>query len=84
LTPQRSVAIDASQIPLGAPLFLSTTQAASDIPLQRLVMAQDTGGAIKGAIRVDFFFGFGPEAAENAGRMKQRGEVWVLLPRATR
>lgn len=84
LTPQRSVAIDASQIPLGAPLYLSTTQAASDIPLQRLVMAQDTGGAIKGGIRVDFFFGFGPEAAENAGRMKQRGEVWVLLPRAAR
>jgi len=84
LTPQRSVAIDASQIPLGVPLYLSTTQAASDIPLQRLVMAQDTGGAIRGAIRVDFFFGFGTEAAENAGRMKQRGEVWVLLPRPTR
>ncbi|TWI60872.1 membrane-bound lytic murein transglycosylase A [Pseudoduganella lurida] len=84
LTPQRSVAVDTSQIPAGAPLFLSTTQAASDIPLQRLVMAQDTGGAIKGAIRVDFFFGFGTEAAENAGRMKQPGQVWVLLPRPTR
>jgi len=81
LTPQRSVAVDASQVPLGVPLFLSTTQAASDIPMQRLVMAQDTGGAIKGAIRVDFFFGFGTEAAENAGRMKQRGQVWVLLPK---
>jgi membrane-bound lytic murein transglycosylase A len=84
LTPQRSVAIDASQIPLGVPLYLATTQPASDIPLQRLVMAQDTGGAIKGAIRVDFFFGFGTEAAENAGRMKQSGQVWVLLPRPTR
>ena len=81
LTPQRSVAIDASQLPLGAPVFLSTTQANSDIPLQRLVMAQDTGGAIRGAIRVDYFFGFGTEAAENAGRMKQRGSVWVLLPK---
>ncbi len=81
LTPQRSVAVDASQVPLGVPLFLATTQAASDIPMQRLVMAQDTGGAIKGAIRVDFFFGFGTEAAENAGRMKQRGQVWVLLPK---
>ena len=81
LTPQRSVAIDASQLPLGAPVFLSTTQANSDIPLQRLVMAQDTGGAIRGAIRVDYFFGFGTEAAENAGRMKQRGNVWVLLPK---
>jgi membrane-bound lytic murein transglycosylase A len=83
LTPQRSVAIDASQLPLGAPMFLSTTHANSDIPLQRLVMAQDTGGAIRGAIRVDYFFGFGTEAAENAGRMKQKGTVWVLLPKET-
>jgi membrane-bound lytic murein transglycosylase A len=45
-------------------------------------MAQDTGGAIKGAIRVDFFFGFGTEAMESAGRMKQRGQVWMLLPKA--
>lgn len=81
LTPQRSVAIDAAQLPLGAPVFLSTTQANSDIPLQRLVMAQDTGGAIRGAIRVDYFFGFGTEASENAGRMKQRGSVWVLMPK---
>jgi membrane-bound lytic murein transglycosylase A len=75
------VAIDATQLPLGVPVFLSTTQPNSDIPLQRLVMAQDTGGAIRGAIRVDYFFGFGTEAAENAGRMKQRGNVWVLLPK---
>jgi len=81
LTPQRSVAIDASQLPLGAPVFLSTTRPASDIPMQRLVMAQDTGGAIRGAIRVDYFFGFGAEAADSAGRMKQRGSVWVLLPK---
>jgi membrane-bound lytic murein transglycosylase A len=81
LTPKRSVAIDASQLPLGAPLYLSTTQPASDVPLQRLMMAQDTGGAIRGAIRVDFFFGFGGDAADNAGRMKQRGNIWVLLPR---
>ena len=81
LTPQRSVAIDPTQLPLGAPIFLNTTQANSDVPMQRLVMAQDTGGAIRGAIRVDYFFGFGTEAAENAGRMKQRGNVWVLLPK---
>jgi membrane-bound lytic murein transglycosylase A len=81
LTPQRSVAIDATQLPQGAPMFLSTTQPNSDIPLQRLVMAQDTGGAIRGAIRVDYFFGFGAEAAENAGRMKQRGAIWMLLPK---
>jgi membrane-bound lytic murein transglycosylase A len=44
-------------------------------------MAQDTGGAIKGAVRADFFFGFGEQAADNAGRMKQRGQIWALLPR---
>lgn len=82
LTGGRSAAVDPSQIVLGAPIYLSTTQPASDVPLQRLLMAQDTGGAIKGAIRVDFFFGFGTEAMENAGRMKQRGQVWVLLPKA--
>ena len=83
LTPTRSVAVDAQFLPLGAPLFLATTQANSDVPLQRLVMAQDTGGAIRGAVRADFFFGFGGDAAENAGRMKQRGLIWVLLPRTT-
>jgi membrane-bound lytic murein transglycosylase A len=81
LTPQRSVAIDRSQLPLGVPVYLSTTQPASDIPFQRLMLAQDTGGAIKGPIRLDVFFGFGAEAADNAGRMKQRGNIWVLLPR---
>ena len=81
LTPQRSVAVDASQLPLGVPVFLSTTLPGGGAPLQRLVMAQDTGGAIRGAIRVDFFFGFGREAADNAGLMKQRGSVWVLLPK---
>jgi membrane-bound lytic murein transglycosylase A len=81
LTPQRSVAVDGKFVPLGAPVFLSTTQANSDIPLQRLVMAQDTGGAIRGPIRVDYFFGFGTEASESAGRMKQSGMVWVLLPK---
>ncbi len=82
LTPGRSVAIDAHYLPLGAPIFLSTTEANSEVPMQRLVIGQDTGGAIRGAIRADFFFGFGGQAAENAGRMKQRGMVWVLLPKA--
>lgn len=82
LTPARSVAVDASLLPLGAPVYLSTTEAGSEVPMQRLMMGQDTGGAIRGAVRADFFFGFGPEAAENAGRMKQRGQIWVLLPKA--
>ncbi|WP_371868542.1 murein transglycosylase A [Telluria aromaticivorans] len=81
LTPGRSVAIDPTLLPLGAPLFLATTEAASEAPMQRLMMAQDTGGAIRGAVRADFFYGFGPDAMDRAGKMKQRGTIWVLLPR---
>lgn len=81
LTPLRSIAVDPQFIPLGAPVFLVTTQPASDEPLRRLVMAQDTGAAIKGAVRADMFWGFGAEAGEKAGRMKQRGAMWVLLPK---
>ena len=82
LTPGRSVAIDRSILPLGAPIWLSTSFPKDGAPLQRLVMGQDTGGAIRGAVRADFFYGFGPEAVENAGLMKQPGQLWVLLPKA--
>jgi membrane-bound lytic murein transglycosylase A len=81
LTPQRSIAIDPQFIPLGAPVYLATTRPNSDQPLQRLMVAQDTGGAIRGAVRADFFWGFGADAAENAGKMKQAGKMWVLLPK---
>ena len=81
LTPQRSIAVDAQFVPLGAPVFLSTTQPNSQVALQRLMMAQDTGGAIKNAVRADYFWGFGNDAGEKAGRMKQRGTMWVLLPK---
>ncbi|WP_312512708.1 murein transglycosylase A [Massilia sp.] len=81
LTPGRSVAIDRSILPLGAPIWLSTTMPKDGTTLQRLVMGQDVGGAIRGAVRADFFFGFGPEAVENAGLMKQSGALWVLLPK---
>jgi membrane-bound lytic murein transglycosylase A len=81
LTGGRSIAIDPRFIPLGAPVFLATTQPNSPVPLNRLVMAQDTGGAIRGGVRADFFWGFGDTAGELAGRMKQRGRMWVLLPR---
>jgi membrane-bound lytic murein transglycosylase A len=81
LTPLRSIAVDIQYIPLGAPVFLSTTQPGKDVPLQRLTLAQDTGGAIKNAVRADFFWGFGAEAGEKAGKMKQRGMMWVLLPK---
>ncbi|WP_426197567.1 murein transglycosylase A [Massilia sp. DWR3-1-1] len=81
LTPGRSVAIDPQLLPLGAPVWLATTRAGSDAPLQRLMMGQDTGGAIRGAVRADFFYGFGRQAADSAGLMKQRGQIWVLMPR---
>lgn len=81
LTPQRSVAIDAQFIPLGVPLFLDTTQPNSGSLLQRLMLAQDTGGAIKNAVRADYFWGFGKPAGEQAGKMKQQGRMWILLPR---
>ena len=81
LTPQRSIAVDPASIPLGTPVFLETTEPSGSQPLQRLVMAQDTGGAIRGVIRADYFWGFGDAAGQQAGRMKQQGRIWLLLPR---
>ncbi len=81
LTPGRSIAVDALTTPLGAPVFLSTTFPLSTRPLNRLVVAQDTGSAIKGALRADFFWGFGNSAGQSAGRMRQTGRMWVLYPR---
>jgi len=80
LSAERSIAVDPRHVPLGAPVFLSTTQPNSAIPLQRLMLAQDTGGAIRGVVRADYFWGFGAEAGNQAGRMKQSGQMWVLLP----
>jgi membrane-bound lytic murein transglycosylase A len=82
LTAQRSIAVDPQFVPLGVPVFLATTQPASELPLRRLMLAQDTGGAIRNPVRADYFWGFGPEAGERAGRMKQRGAMWVLLPKS--
>jgi peptidoglycan lytic transglycosylase A len=81
LTAGRSIAVDPAFVPLGAPVFLATTFPASEEPLQRLVIAQDTGGAINGAPRADFFWGTGPQAAEQAGKMRQTGSMWLLWPR---
>ncbi|HRQ58329.1 MAG TPA: murein transglycosylase A [Azoarcus taiwanensis] len=80
LTAERSLAIDPRFTPLGAPVFLDTTFPLSDRPLRRLMVAQDTGGAIKGPVRADFFWGFGDDAGALAGRMRQQGRMWVLLP----
>ncbi len=76
----RTIAVDTRSIPLGAPVFLATTYPLSAKPLQRLVLAQDTGGAIRGAVRADFFWGFGDDAGREAGRMKQDGRMWLLWP----
>jgi len=81
LSAERSVAIDPRAIPLGAPLWLATTRPNSTEPLNRLMLAQDTGGAIRGNVRADFFWGFGDSAGQLAGAMKQKGRIWVLLPR---
>ncbi len=81
LTAERSIAIDLQAMPLGAPVFLATTRPLSDQPLQKLVMAQDTGKAIVGGVRADYYWGSGDAAGELAGRMKQNGKMWVLLPR---
>ncbi len=81
LLAQRSIAVDTRAIPLGAPIFLATTMPLSKVPLERLVMAQDTGGAIRGVVRADYFWGFGPQAGREAGRMLQDGRMWLLWPK---
>lgn len=75
-----SGAVDKQHITLGAPLFLATTHPDTRHGLNRLIMAQDTGSAIKGAVRVDYFWGYGDAAGQTAGRQKYTGYVWQLLP----
>ena len=81
LTPGRSIAVDKASIPYGTPVWLDATEPLSSTPLRRLVVAQDTGSAIVGAVRADFFWGWGAEAEAQAGRMKQPLKMWVLWPR---
>ncbi len=81
LTAERSIAIDLQAMPLGAPVFLAATKPMSSESLQKLVMAQDTGKAIVGGVRADYYWGSGDAAGEMAGRMKQNGKLWLLLPR---
>ena len=82
LTPGRSLAVDRKFLPLGAPLWLDTTAPYPDgeRPLRRIVIAQDTGGAIRGPVRGDVFWGAGPQAAALAGHMKSPGRLFILLP----
>ncbi len=82
LTPMRSIAVDRDMIPLGSLIWLDTTSPVSGKPLQHLVFAQDTGGAIKGELRADLFWGTGDQAEQGAGTMKQRGAFYRLKPSA--
>ena len=86
LTPEYSLAVDRAWVPLGMPVWLDTTYPNPTIenqaPLERLFIAQDTGGAIKGPVRGDVFWGNGEKAGEIAGRMKNKGKYWLLVPKA--
>ena len=82
LTPERSLAVDRAYLPLGAPLYLETESGQPDLRFKRLMIAQDTGAAITGGVRGDFFFGKGEPALARAGRMKEKGRYWLLLPEA--
>lgn len=79
LTPGRSIAVDPGSIPYGTPVWL--VSAGPQLTLQRLVLAQDTGSAIVGAVRADWYAGSGTEAGELAGRLKQPLRLWVLWPK---
>jgi membrane-bound lytic murein transglycosylase A len=81
LTPGRSVAVDPQSVPYGSLMWLDATEPLSTKPLQRLVVAQDTGSAIVGAVRADYFWGWGDEAEAQAGRTKQSLRTWVLWPK---
>jgi len=82
LTPGRSLAIDRRYLPLGAPMMVDVDYAdETGGPLRRLMVAQDTGGAIRGVVRADVFWGSGKPAEELAGPMAARGRYWILLPK---
>ena len=83
LTPDRSLAVDKAYLPLSAPVFVVTTDPVTRQPIERLMVAQDLGGAIKGAVRGDIFFGWGKAAEERAGRMREQGQAYVLLPKTS-
>ena len=83
LSPGRSLAVDRAFMPMGMPVWLDTTDPLREnTPMRFLVVAQDTGSAIKGPVRGDVFWGFGEEAARRAGLMKQKGQYYLLLPKS--
>lgn len=80
LTPERSLAVDHSLLPYGLPIWLQVEHPAGKASLKRLMVAQDTGGAIRGPVRGDVFWGHGKRAELLAGQMTSKGRVWILLP----
>jgi membrane-bound lytic murein transglycosylase A len=78
LTPLRSIAVDRRHVPLGSLVYLQTTHPVTGESMNRLMVAQDTGGAIRGTKRADVFWGFGEDAALAAGLMKAPARMWVL------
>lgn len=82
LSPGRSMAVDPRATPLGAPVFIDGQQPGGNGPMRRLVFAQDTGGAIRGSVRGDFFWGFGDKAGKMALQTNQPVKMWLLLPKA--
>ena len=81
LTAKRNLAVDRSVIPLGMPVFLSTKNPVDKKPINQLMVAADVGGAIKGNIRADFFWGYGEDAFAYAGKMKEKGKMYILMPK---
>ncbi len=81
LSPLHSIAVDRSFIPLGMPVYYESVHPLSDKSLHNLALAQDTGGAIKGQVRADLFWGFGKEAEAKAGAMKSPLRLWMLVPK---
>ena len=82
VTAGRTLAVDKSVIPLGTPVYVATTEPGTNAPIDRLTIAQDTGGGIHSAQAADLFFGAGPEAEAIAGRMQQAGQLFLLLPKS--
>jgi len=81
LSAELSLAVDRRHVPLGAPVYLASTYPLSEEPLERLMIAHDTGGAIRGAVRADYYWGTGSQAGAQAGRMRSQGRMWLLWPR---
>jgi membrane-bound lytic murein transglycosylase A len=81
LVAKRNLAVDRNYIPLGLPVYINTKNPITQENIRQLMVAADTGGAIKGKIRADFYWGFGEEAEETAGKMKELGKLFVLIPK---